>query len=173
MARQLSIAEERIILTQIQSADIHVYTELYLLLEQKLETLNEEQLSWKPALNQWSIAEILGHLVDASIVHYYRVRKVLAEPNLLIWPLYAQDEWVSRSKTNAIPAKESIALFRNTAHYNVLFYEGLTEEDWHLSALNDKGDPVSIRKLFDNFISHTHVHLRQIDRVIEALAAKA
>jgi hypothetical protein len=173
MARQLSVAEERMILTKIQSADIHVYTGLYLLLEQKLQTLSEEKLTWKPALNQWSIAEILGHLIDASIVHYYRVRKVLAEPNLVIWPLYAQDEWVARSKTNAIPAKESLALFRNAAHYNGLFYEGLTEEDWRLSALNDKGEQISIRNLFDNFISHTYIHLRQIDRVIEALAAKA
>ncbi|WP_162463026.1 DinB family protein [Paenibacillus psychroresistens] len=160
-------------MSDIQLANINEYTELYLLLEQKLQSLNEEQLTWKSALNQWSIAEVLGHLVDATVVHYFRVRKVLAEPLLEIWPLYAQDEWVARSKVNAIPAKESLELFRSAAHYNGLFYKGLTDEDWSLSALNYKGERVTVHKLFENFITHTHIHLRQIDRIIGTLAAKA
>jgi len=156
-------------LSSIQIPSTTEYTGLYTLLEQQLEDLDPEQLVWKQTPESWSIAEVLGHLVDASIVHYYRARKIAAEPTYTGWALYEQDNWVSVARANRVPAEESISAFRKVADYNGLFYQQLSAEDWEKSKLTDKGEEVTLRKHFDNFINHTHIHLRQIERIKRAL----
>jgi hypothetical protein len=157
-------------MTQLLTDSILTYIKLHEALEQEIADLSESDLTWKPSAAEWSVAEVLGHLADASVVHYYRARKIIAEPDNTIWPLYEQAAWVPLERANAIPAAESIAFFRAAARYNGQFYAGLSEADWSKSGVNHKGENVTLGQLFDSFIAHTHNHVRQIQRVKGALA---
>lgn len=165
------MAKEHGIVSQpLLAESILTYTRLHEVLEHEIATLSENDLTWKPSDKEWSVAEVLGHLADASVVHYYRARKIVAEPDYDGWALYEQVDWVARSRANAVPAAESIAFFRATARYNGLFYGELSEADWIKSGVNHKGETVTLRALFDSFIAHTHNHVRQIQRVKGQLA---
>ncbi len=63
-------------------------------LRAQVEGLNEQQLLYKVA-HQWSVMDVLQHLIDAELVNGYRVRMVLSENNPLL-PGYRQEFWVGR-----------------------------------------------------------------------------
>ena len=48
-----------------------------ILLETMLRDLPETLLRWKPAPERWSIAEVLGHLVDLEEVYADRTRRIV------------------------------------------------------------------------------------------------
>src|SRR5271167_431016 len=50
-----------------------------ILLETMLRDLPEDLLRWKPSVDRWSIAEVLGHLADIEMVYADRTRRIVAE----------------------------------------------------------------------------------------------
>lgn len=138
------------------------YKETSSLIKLRVEGLTEEQLEWKPAPAKWSVKEVVAHLVDSSLVHSVRLRKIVAEdtPPFLV---YEQDAWVSSSRTNQASFHDIIRAFDALLAYNALFYERLTEEDWSRKGLHN-GQEVSVAELFQGFIRHVNLHLAQIVR---------
>ncbi len=64
--------------------------------------LSEEQLHRRPAPGEWSIAEIVGHLIDKTEVWGERFRHIATQdqPSL---PAFDQDEWVRERNYQAQP----------------------------------------------------------------------
>src|SRR6185436_16432777 len=64
------------------------------LLRERLRDVPADQLARRPQPDEWSPAELLGHLWDAEIAHAFRARLILAqhEPDLAA---YDQDAWAS------------------------------------------------------------------------------
>jgi len=53
-----------------------------IIIEKIIWSANEDQLHWKPALDRWSISEVLAHLADVEVVGFReRVQKMLDEKN--------------------------------------------------------------------------------------------
>jgi hypothetical protein len=138
------------------------YKETFQQIKLKVTELTEEQLKWKPSKERWSIQEVVAHLVDASLIHSIRIRKILAEVNAP-FILYNQDSWVSQTKSNEADIADSLIAFEAILTYNVLLYSRISEEDWHKKTIHD-GKEFSITDLFQGFIRHVQIHLAQINR---------
>ncbi|MCU6796502.1 DinB family protein [Paenibacillus sp. WQ 127069] len=160
-------------MSEITLRSIHDFRATYALIQQAIEGLSEGQLVWKPAVDKWSIKEVAAHLVDASLVHSIRIRKIVAEGSAQLPPflLYDQDAWVADSRANETSIAEILSAFQAILHYNALFYERLTEADWSKKGLNGEKE-VTISDLFQGFINHVNIHVRQIDRNKAAWSAK-
>lgn len=75
------------------------------------------------------------------------------------------------SRANETSIAEILSAFQAILHYNALFYERLTEADWSKKGLNGEKE-VTISDLFQGFINHVNIHLRQIDRNKAAWSVK-
>ncbi|MFE5321782.1 DinB family protein [Paenibacillus sp. NPDC056579] len=150
---------------------IRTYRDTSALIKERVAGLTEEQLEWKPAPDKWSIKEVAAHLVDSSLVHSVRIRKIVAEsaPPLL---QYDQDAWVTTSKANQTSLDDILTAFEAILAYNVLFYERLTVQDWLKKGINSDKE-ISVSDLFHGFIKHVNTHLTQIERTRAALPAIA
>ncbi|MFC5703899.1 DinB family protein [Cohnella faecalis] len=134
-----------------------------------VEGLTDEQLSWKPSPDKWSVKEVVAHLVDSSLVHSVRIRKIVAEPNPS-FVLYDQDAWVSTAKSNEESIDRLLSALDSILAYNVLYYGRLSEADWNRIGLNE-GKEVPLYELFESFVRHSRTHLAQIERTKAARIA--
>ncbi|MBA9086223.1 putative damage-inducible protein DinB [Fontibacillus solani] len=150
--------------------NIELYLHTHDQLSQAIEGLSDEALKWKAAPNQWSVTEVLTHLVDHNIVVSFRIREILSDSEARL-PAFSQDSWVVGQKANEGPVTDYLNAFKALLHYNSLLFQRLSEEDWAKTGVNWKGDSVSLSALIQSFITHVQTHLAQIERIKQGESA--
>ncbi|MNZ81226.1 DinB superfamily protein [compost metagenome] len=157
-------------------SQLPVNIELYLYthdqLSQAIEGLSDEALKWKAAPNQWSVTEVLTHLVDHNIVVSFRIREILSDSEARL-PAFSQDSWVAGQKANEGSVTDYLNAFKALLHYNSLLFQRLSEEDWAKRGVNWKGDSVSLSAIIQSFITHVQTHLAQIERIKQGESASS
>jgi uncharacterized damage-inducible protein DinB len=143
---------------------IEAYLHTYDQLREAVEGLSEPQLVWKATESQWSVTEVLTHLVDHSIVVSFRIREVLAGSEARL-PGFSQDSWVAGQRANGGKAEDALSAFWGLLLYNSQLFQRLSPEDWSRSAINFKGQTVTVAAIVQAFIDHVQLHLGQIDRI--------
>lgn len=151
-----------------QGIDLNPYTETYTLFTEATQGLAKEQLNWKPAADKWSVTEVLSHLADHSIVFSFRLRKLIAETEVQL-PAFPQDPWVHASRANDGDAEDYLHLFGTLVAFNRLLFQRFAPDDWKKTGTNAKGETVSVEQSYHAFIKHVHVHVKQIERIKNAL----
>ena len=81
----------------------------------------------RPAPNKWSPREIIGHLVDSASNNHQRfVRGQLQDD--LVFPGYAQDDWVRIGRYAEAPWEDLVTLWRTFNLQLARVMEAITEE---------------------------------------------
>ena len=62
-------------------------------LKRQVQSLGDAALRFRPALGEWSIVEIVGHLIDIEALYSARIRQMLATDNPALAP-FDQNETV-------------------------------------------------------------------------------
>lgn len=132
-----------------------------------IDGLSEEQTTWKPKPESWSVLEVLTHLVDHSIVVSFRIRDILAGTEARL-PAFNQDAWISGQYANAGKVSDVLQAFHALLLYNSLLLSRLDAADLEKTGVNAKGETVSIKDIVDGFTNHVQRHLGQIDRIKQA-----
>ncbi|GKU79139.1 DinB family protein [Paenibacillus sp. L3-i20] len=144
------------------SIELYVYTTQQL--SQAIENLTDVELKWKAAPNEWSVTEVLAHLVDHSIIVSFRIKEILSGSGVRL-PAFKQDEWVTSQKSNEGNAEDLLTTFEALIHYNSQLFGRLSPDDWEKSSINANGDVVTLSALIHAFIAHLQVHLLQIAKI--------
>lgn len=127
--------------------------------------LPEKVLDYKPAPDQWSVREVLGHLADIEIVYAYRLRQMLADKNPVIAPM-DQNEWARNLGHSATPPAELVALYGLNRHANLRLLHRLTSADLEKSAFHpETKQAVTVVELIEKMETHGASHLEQIERL--------
>ncbi|GIO84919.1 hypothetical protein J25TS5_18510 [Paenibacillus faecis] len=134
-----------------------------------IEGLSAEQLQWKQAPKVWSVQEVLAHLVDHSIITSFRLRDILAGTEARL-PVFNQDAWVSGQYANEGAVSDILETFTALLHYNAQLLRRLQRADFDKTAVNAKGEIVSVADIIRGFIRHVENHLGQIERIKQAAA---
>ncbi len=127
--------------------------------------LSEERLAQRPEPNEWSVAELLGHLWDAELAYSFRARAILAqeEPRLIG---YDQDAW----STLARPAfGELLDAFTALRAANLTLAEGTPQELWDRRGIHEERGPLSFGLLTREIAGHDRAHLLQLQQTIAAV----
>jgi len=132
-----------------------------------IDGLSEEQTTWKPKPESWSVLEVLTHLVDHSIVISFRIRDILAGTEARL-PAFNQDAWVSGQYANAGKVSDVLQAFHALLLYNSLLLSRLDTADLEKTGVNAKGETVSIKDIVEGFTNHVQRHMGQIDRIKQA-----
>ncbi len=134
----------------------------------RLLKINAAQVSAKPFSDRWSAKEELGHLVDSASNNHQRiVRAQLQEPVSSL--SYNGEQWVGLHAYQQRDWAEIIELWRALNNQLLKAAEALTSADWSLTFPFDGSEPVTLTRLFNEYVEHLQHHLRHIGIEVEEL----
>ena len=138
----------------------------------RLSEIPETQSRQKSSPDDWSPAEVLGHLIDSAANNHQRfVRAQFTDD--LVFSGYEQNQWVSSQKYSDEPWPEVIQLW-SAYNLHLLHVASVIPEDVLTKArsphtldqiafnLVDKNDPATLEYLIRDYLDHLRHHLDQI-----------
>lgn len=136
-------------------------------LEQRVRQLSHDRLSQPEAPGKWSVRHVLQHLADSDLVWGYRVRMVLAHDRP---PLtgYDQDAFAERLRYVQADAHEALEQFGVLRRGNLRLLERASGDELQRVGVHAERGEESVAHMMRLYAGHDLLHLRQIDRIIEA-----
>ena len=122
-----------------------------------------DQGSWEHRLspNEWSMADVLGHLIAVEVRFWQRLQRVLAEERPFL-PLILPDE-----TTHNLSA--SVADFAEVRQKTLAFLRDVADEEWGRTAVHETQGEVSFHNLVQYLVDHDSEHLNQIAAIQQQL----
>ncbi len=120
--------------------------------------LTDQQVRWKPLSGNWSVLEILGHMLAEEQQDFrLRCRSTLEDPNRP-WPNYDPEGIVVAEKFNE---KNSDDVLKERAD-SLEWLDSLVSPDWDSSYQHPRIGPLRAGDLFASWVVHDQLHIRQI-----------
>lgn len=125
-------------------------------------------LSTPEAPGKWSVREVLRHMADSEIVWGWRLRMVLAEERP---PLtgYDQDAWAERLGYAEADPAGSLEEFEVLRRGHIGLLERASADDLRRIGLHAERGEESVEHMIRLYAGHDLVHLRQVERILEAV----
>ena len=127
----------------------------------ELKACDEESARIKTTPNQWSIQEILGHLVDSAANNHQRFVRA-QEVEVLTFPKYEQDSWVSKQAYNTVPWSDLIELWRLYNRHLAHVMRHVPTEKLTVECRIAPYEPVTLQFLLEDYLVHMQHHLGKI-----------
>ncbi len=127
-------------------------------------------LRTRPAPNEWSVLELVGHLVDGELSSAMRYRWIVAHdrPEL---PGYDQARWASRLRHEDADPELFLAAFEALRALNLALWRRLPVEDRRRVGIHLERGPESYELTFSLVAGHDRVHVEQARRTLEQVRA--
>jgi hypothetical protein len=119
-------------------------------------------LTRRPSLDEWSAADIIGHLLDDEIVNAIRLRLTLTA-DLPSYPGNDPERWVSLPKP---PLDHLLTTFDSLRAYNLHLLRTLTPTDLSRTGLHAEQGPETVDVLIRKNAGHDLAHLDQLARCL-------
>lgn len=138
-------------------------------IEESVGDLSEEHLHTTEPGGKWSILDVVQHLADTEIAMGWRLRMILAQDNP---PLQAfdQDLWAQNLGYRDVEFQDALDQFDAVRSANLRLYRNLESRLDRVGQHNETG-PISARSILYMLANHDLTHLRQIERIKQALGA--
>ena len=129
------------------------------------------RLARRPARGEWSVVEVLSHLLDGEVTLGFRVRKVAAEPGapIVAWD---QDRWADGLRHRRADARTTLAAFAALRAANLALIRRLTPAQRQLRGRHPEYGLLRIDQMLQHWAEHDLNHLGQIRATLRALAAR-
>lgn len=130
-----------------------------------------EDLRERPADEEWSVIELLGHIVDSEMVTSVRYRWVLAEdePEL---PGYDQEAWTAQFNHRSDDPELLLTLFGALRLANLDLWERTEAQDRGRFGMHAERGPESFDLLFRSQAGHGRVHLAQAEDALATVRSR-
>lgn len=127
-------------------------------------------LRTRPAPGEWSVLELVGHILDGELTSSVRYRWIVAHdrPDL---PGYDQDLWATRLRHGEGDADEMLTAFEGLRALNISLWRRLPVEDRARVGLHLERGPESYELTFALIAGHDRVHVEQARRTLEQVRA--
>jgi len=135
-------------------------------IERLVKGVSPAKLRKRPALEKWSVAEILAHLADGEIVIGWRLRSILGAPGVEI-QAYDQNAWAAAGHYNQRDPRVSLAQMRAVREANLALLKSLTREQWKQSGMHAERGEESIERLVQLIAGHDLNHIQQIEGILK------
>lgn len=126
-----------------------------------LKGVPKEMSSFRYSEEKWSVAEVLGHLIDTERVMAYRALSFARGDRREIAGM-DQDRYASNSCYDECEFAELIEEFEALRRANILFFEHLSEDSWDREGIAS-GHPVTVRALAYIIAGHELHHMNVLE----------
>lgn len=124
--------------------------------------LTDQQVRWKPPSGNWSILEILGHMLAEERLDFrLRFKSTLENPSLQ-WPSYDPEGIVTAEKFNEKDPEVVLAEFIQERKDSLQWLESLDSPNWDATYHHPRIGPLRAGDLFASWVVHDQLHIRQI-----------
>jgi hypothetical protein len=93
-----------------------------------LSNVSDEQANVRPALGEWSVKEVIGHVNDTERIFAYRALRI-ARGDTTPLPGFEQNDYVSNTDFNVRSLVDLLDEFDFQRRANVLCFKALTETE--------------------------------------------
>jgi uncharacterized damage-inducible protein DinB len=125
-----------------------------------LGALSDSQARFKPGPKEWSIKEVVSHLIDTERVFAYRFLRVSRKDKTPL-PGFEQDDFVRESKADEIPLPDLLAEFESLRRSTIRMIAHTKE-----SAFTEVGTAsrasISARALAHMIVGHVEHHMASL-----------
>ncbi len=121
-----------------------------------------------PASGEWSVIELVGHVLDGELVSSGRYRWILAHDTPAI-PGYDQDLWAQRLRHREADPESLLALFEALRRANLELWKRTPVEDRARYGVHAERGPESYELTFRLIAGHDRFHLEQAERTLAAI----
>jgi hypothetical protein len=142
----------------------------------RLSDLHEAAVRRRPAPGKWSIAEIVGHLIDSASNNHQRFIRARSQESLF-FPGYAQDDWVA---AQGYQEADWAALLQLWTAFNLHLADVMertpaaVRQKSYINHNFDQiafrpvaaGTPATLEWFMEDYVEHFRLHLRQIDALL-------
>ena len=128
----------------------------------RLALIDEPTVHHKPTAERWSIAEVIGHLVDSAANNHQRFIRA-QQTDALVFPKYEQNFWVAAQDYNQTSWESLVKLWK---HYNLHLahvIRRIPDEKMRIKCTILPNEPVSLSFLIEDYLDHLKHHLNKIN----------
>jgi hypothetical protein len=119
-----------------------------------------DDLRTRPEPSEWSVVELIGHVVDAELNSSVRYRSILAEDEPDLVP-YDQDLWANRLHSTSDDVGELLATFDALRAANLALWRATPAADRARVGNHLERGPESYELTFRLLAGHDRVHVAQ------------
>jgi hypothetical protein len=135
--------------------------------------LADNALDFRLNQGDWSIREVLAHLVDDEMyVMRLRLERIIKEDNPHLAP-HDEQRWYATRNTTRDQVAELLADFSVQRAASLGIVTMLRESDWARQGFQPEYGTFTAEGWLANWVEHDTVHLRQIESALQAYKAKA
>ena len=129
------------------------------------------RLRRRPQPREWSVVEILAHLLDAEIALGFRVRSAAAEPGgpLVAWD---QDRWTAGLHHRRAEPRTTLAAFAALRANTVALLRRLSPRQRRAAGRHPEYGALRIDQILHHWAEHDLIHLEQIQATLKTLASR-
>lgn len=137
-----------------------------------LSALSDEESARSSAPGKWSPREIIGHLIDSASNNHQRFVRAQFQDDL-VFPGYAQEDWVRVQDYRHAPWRELLALWQSynlqLARVMAAVPQEVRDKEHRKHNLHQIGwqvvpedKPATLAYLMSDYVGHLKNHLQQI-----------
>jgi hypothetical protein len=129
--------------------------------------LTEAALNYHTGPDEWSIREILAHLVDDEIyVMRTRMERIIKEDEPHLAP-HDEKRWYATRNTTRDELEQLLADFELQRAASLGMIGMLRESDWARTGFQPEYGSFTAEVWLDHWVAHDTTHLRQIEAIAE------
>lgn len=131
-----------------------------------LEPLTPDALTARPAVDEWSITEILCHMRDVEReVDQPRIRQILSE-NAPFVPAQLPDEWAEARSYQVQDGTSCLREFTSARLETLTMLRDLEPTQWSRKARHAILGPTTLQELVGFNAEHDRLHIQQINKCV-------
>jgi hypothetical protein len=140
---------------------IAVLEQTPIIIEKIVLGTTEGEMQWKPAMDRWSISEVLAHLAETEVIAFRERLRVMIEQNNPPVEGYDQNAAYAAGKY-AGNGRENLKRFCHERDRSLSFLRYVTPSVLGRKGQHSKIGPITVGQILNEWAFHDLGHIRQI-----------
>lgn len=149
---------------------LHVLEQTPIIIEKLVSLASEDELHWKPAMDRWSISEVLAHLADVEVAGFRERIRIMMEQDNPKLESYDQNAQYAGGKYSGGKAREHLKAFCHERDRSLSLLRYLPEKVIARKGLHAALGPITVGQLMNEWAFHDLGHIRQISELFRSRA---
>ena len=129
-----------------------------------LRRADDTAVQQRPTPDDWSIADVLRHLITIESLYLARLQKIVEEERLYLPYLHPE----TRPQSDPTPLAELLHTFTAARSQTLAYLQSLNAAAWQRNAVHETLGPTKLRFMVQLLVDHDTEHLNQIVGLLEA-----